>query len=381
MGHPTVVALTATASPPVREELVDLLRLRNPAIVVTGFDRPNISLAVESFIEGRDGPGAKRTALVERVVATPGPGIVYCATRRHVDEVAAELSDRGVAAAPYHAGMRTPDREETQAAFMSGDVQVIVATTAFGMGIDKPDVRFVFHHDISDSIDSYYQEIGRAGRDGEAAQATLFFAERDLQLRRFFAGTGGLDNDELARVVELVRIHGGPIPVSALQDALHVSETRVVRIVNRLTEVGALNLDADGALYPGDRTEPAEDLAAEANRLQEDHRGFERTRTDMVRGYADTTRCRRQYLLAYFGEYLDGPCRNCDTCASGTALVEAPADDGPFVVGRAVTHRSWGEGIVVRREDEAIVVLFESAGYRTLDLRLVIDEALLEPTG
>ncbi|MEJ7763003.1 MAG: RecQ family ATP-dependent DNA helicase [Thermomicrobiales bacterium] len=267
MGHPTVVALTATASPPVRDEIIDRLHLRDPAIVVTGFDRPNISLSVETFVEGRDDPGAKREALVERVLAGDGPGIVYCATRRHVDEVAAGLTARGVSAAPYHAGMRTAAREETQESFMGGDVRVIVATTAFGMGIDKADVRFVYHHDISDSVDSYYQEIGRAGRDGEPAEAVLFFAEKDLHLRRFFAGSGGLDNDELARVVELVRHHGGPLPVSALREALGVSETRVVRMVNRLEEVGALTLDADGTACPGERSDDPDDLAGEANRL------------------------------------------------------------------------------------------------------------------
>lgn len=101
----------------------------------------------------------------------------------------------------------------------------------------------------------------------------------------------------------------------------------------------------------------------------------------MIRGYAGTTRCRRQYLLAYFGEYLAEPCLRCDTCASSTALVPSPADGGPFDVGQTVIHSAWGQGVVVRREDEAIVVLFESVGYRTLDLRLVIDESLLEPTG
>ncbi|HEX2274313.1 MAG TPA: ATP-dependent DNA helicase RecQ [Acidimicrobiales bacterium] len=194
VGRPPVLALTATAAPPVREEIVERLALRDPVVVVRGFDRPNISLSVERFV----GADEKRSAAVERAATTAGAGIVYVATRRSAEEVAEALAARRVAAAPYHAGLPAAERNATQAAFTEGDLRVIVATTAFGMGIDKPDVRFVHHLDVAESLDAYYQEIGRAGRDGEPARAVLFYRPEDLGVRRFFAS--GSDDDTRRRV-------------------------------------------------------------------------------------------------------------------------------------------------------------------------------------
>src|SRR5215218_10079247 len=141
LGRPPILALTATASPPVREEIVARLGLRDPALFVRGFDRPNIWLGVEHF---RDEEHKKRS-LVERVVDEPKPGIVYAATRRGAEQHAAELREAGVDALAYHGGMNKGDREAAQQRFMDDDLEVMVATTAFGMGVDKPNVRFVFH--------------------------------------------------------------------------------------------------------------------------------------------------------------------------------------------------------------------------------------------
>lgn len=170
--------------------------MRAPRLVVQGFNRPNIWLGVERF-EDEHG---KRHALLDRVEAAEMPGIVYAATHKHVEELAAALGARGLRARSYHAGLKPHERDDTQEAFMRDELDVIVATTAFGMGIDKPNVRFVFHHDISESVDAYYQEIGRAGRDGEPARAILFYRPEDLGLRRFFAGSGHVDVRVGARV-------------------------------------------------------------------------------------------------------------------------------------------------------------------------------------
>src|SRR4051794_19043672 len=141
IGRPPILALTATASPPVREEIVERLLMRSPEVLVRGFDRPGIWLGVERFHTDH----AKHQALLERVAAEPKPGIVYAATRRMAEQLASELVEHGVSALSYHGGMRRRKRVQAQEAFMGDEIEVVVATTAFGMAVDKPNVRFVFH--------------------------------------------------------------------------------------------------------------------------------------------------------------------------------------------------------------------------------------------
>jgi ATP-dependent DNA helicase RecQ len=186
LGRPPILGLTATAAPPVRADIVRELEMEDPEIVVRGFDRPNIHLAVDRFYDEHH----HRRTLLERVAAAPSPGIVYVATRRGAEELAAELAERGVKAEAYHAGLRAKVRDAVQERFMRDELHCVVATTAFGMGVDKPNVRWVFHAAPADSVDSYYQELGRAGRDGDRAEAVLFYRPEDLGLRRFFAGSG-----------------------------------------------------------------------------------------------------------------------------------------------------------------------------------------------
>jgi ATP-dependent DNA helicase RecQ len=371
LGHPTVLALTATASRPVRDEIVERLGLRDPFVLVRGFDRPNIHLAVESFHDA----DAKRGALLDAVAEAPKPGIVYAATRAAAEEVAEELGERGLDAAAYHAGLAGGERDETQRRFMDGELDVIVATTAFGMGVDKRNVRFVFHHDVADSLDAYYQEIGRSGRDGEPADARLFYRAEDLGLRRFFAGVGNVDVEDVTVVAEAVQAHAGPVRTRTLKDETGLSETKLMTALTRLAEAGAV------AILPTGEIESAGEIGREEIReaaaAQENRKAFDRSRIDMMRGYAETRDCRREFLLNYFGEAYDAPCGNCDSCEAGTAA--ADPEEAPFDLGARVRHGEWGEGEVQRYEGDKMVVLFDEVGYRTLAVDIVVQNSLLAP--
>jgi ATP-dependent DNA helicase RecQ len=376
LGRPRILALTATASPPVREEIVARLGMRQPRIVVHGFDRPNIHLAVEGFSD----EGEKREALIARVLTSAKPGIVYAATRKHTEELTAALGERGVNAAAYHAGMPSAERDRVQDAFMTDAVDVIVATSAFGMGVDKANVRFVYHLDISDSVDAYYQEIGRAGRDGEPAEAVLFYRPEDLNLWRFFAGSGRVDPEQMAQVAEAVQEADGPVTAETIGDEVDLSRTKVTAAIGHLEETGAVDVLPTGEVVAADDDVigSTEEAAAAQQRL----RAFAQSRLEMMRGYADMTGCRREYILNYFGEGYPPPCDNCDNCEAGRT--ETDRTEQPFPLNSRVEHTVWGQGIVMRYAGDTMVVLFDAVGYRTLARDVVLARELLaaakEPT-
>ncbi len=186
------LALTATADRAVRSDIGELLGLKSPDTYISSFDRPNLSLAVL--------PGQKKWEQITRIVRRHSgeSGIIYCSSRKATESLAEKLQNSGVKARSYHAGMTSEKREKTQDSFIQGDIDVICATIAFGMGIDKSDIRFVIHHNMPGNIESYYQEIGRAGRDGLPAETILFYSYRDVQTQMEFIKD--VDNEQYKKI-------------------------------------------------------------------------------------------------------------------------------------------------------------------------------------
>ncbi|WP_246074633.1 DUF3553 domain-containing protein [Nonomuraea terrae] len=273
--------------------------------------------------------------------------------------------------------MRRAERDEVHGRFMDGDVDVVVATSAFGMGIDKPDVRFVYHAQTPGSPDAYYQEIGRAGRDGEPAGAVLFYRQEDLGLQRYFTG-GAPDEETLARVAEAVAACGPGSTRKGLGERTGLSARRLTKLLDLLERAGSVRLGAR-RIDPAPGAPDPREAAGIARELAERRRDVERTRLEMMRRYAETADCRRRFLLGYFGEELAEPCGNCDTCRAGTAEQQRrESETGPFPLHARVEHRSWGAGQVIQRGEDRLTVLFEEAGYRELQLDTVLAEDLLK---
>jgi ATP-dependent DNA helicase RecQ len=362
--RPPILALTATAAPPVRAEIVERLDLRDPDIIVKGFDRPNIRFEVRRFHEADD----KERDLLDTAQALAPPGIVYVATQKG-----------SVRAAAYHGGMSAKKRDAAQEAFMddAGDVDVMVATIAFGMGVDKPDVRYVLHLDVSESVDSYFQELGRAGRDGHRAQAILFYRPEDLGRRRFFA-SGKMDRATLERVARVVFAVGEGVDAAALLGELGLHRSRLATALHRLDDAGLVDVRDDGRVAPVPDADLDEGLRSAAA-LEEDREAFERSRVEMIRGYAEHHHCRRAYLLGYFGEAFAPPCGNCDNCEAGHGVEDDAGEDEPFVVGERVEHPEFGEGTIQRIADGLLTVVFDRSGYKTLSAEIVVRRGLLTP--
>jgi ATP-dependent DNA helicase RecQ len=371
LGRPPVVALTATASPPVREDIINRLGLADPEVVVAGLDRPNLFLEALQCVD----EAQRWQRLLDRLVQSPPPGIVYVPTRRAAEELAAWLTDAGIQSIAYHGGMAIRERRRRHEAFLADEVPVMVATSAFGMGIDKPNIRWVNHLTLPDSPDSYLQEIGRAGRDGEPAQALLLFRTEDTGLRKFFSG-GTPATAELARLAEALR--AGPASRTALREKTGLGPRKLGEQLALLEEVGAA-VAGRGGRWRSPAYAPEPEQAAEAAQaLAERRQRVQRSRLDMMRNLAETTACRGQTLLAYFGEHLDQPCGHCDNCLSGAAHeVEMSGEDGPYPVHSRVTHAEWGAGTVLRYEGEQMSVLFDEVGYKTLSVPVVEEQGLL----
>ncbi len=358
---PVRMALTATAAPPVQDEIVRRLGLRDPAVVIGDFDRPQLRLAARRVRTLDD----KHEELVAAAAELDGAGIVYAATHAEAEAARDALAAAGHAVTLYHAGLGPKARREAMAAFLDGSARVVAATVAFGMGIDKPDVRWVVHVDPPPSLDAYYQEIGRAGRDGEVAHARLLFRPEDFGAAVHFA-TGGVSAKTVARVAAEL----------ATEAELEGTRGETAALV-RLVDVGAAVWKPGGSVgWTGALDVAAAVEASNAEAAREDE--VERSRLDMMRRYAEHTGCRRSFLLSYFGQDYGGSCGTCDTDSAGSSDDAAPR---PFEVGERVASDRWGEGTVQRYDGDQLTVLFDEHGYRDLLVPLVVERRLLRRAG
>ncbi len=327
LGQPQVVALTATATPEVRRDIIVQLGLgkfgrQAPQVFVSGFARHNLTLAVT--------PVKKQAEKLSRIAETVRQlknGIIYCATRKNVESVTLKLKEAGLPCMAYHGGMTDERRTKTQVQFMSGQCNFVVATNAFGMDIDRPDLRFVVHHDIPGSVEAYYQEAGRAGRDGEPSRCELLFNYADVQTQEFFIEGSNPSREIIVSLYHaILRLCGrGSIEMPIREIAQSVVEATNEMAVGSglalLVRAGFIHRDyrAGSRTYTTQVVEPVKSL----DQLQID---FQRLDTKRERdyaklqqmiAYADSQGCRHHFILKYFDDTeASDHCHVCDNCLS-----------------------------------------------------------------
>ena len=382
LGRPQCVALTATATPIVREDIRNVLKLREPFENISGFERPNLSFTVTAVEKV-----AQKYARLQKVLKAHKTGIVYCATRKKVEEVAETIHSWGLKCIAYHGGMTDQEREDTQNTFISKKADIAVATNAFGMGIDRSDVRFVVHFEIPGSVEAYYQEAGRAGRDGEASVCELLFNYADTRTQEFFIdgvnpGAGMIrdvyqyflnyadenfeTNETLDQIKESIGAKNGMAIGAALGTLLRG------RWIERF--------DVPGSRAKGTRLlKPdvlARDLILDEAALEEKERRDREKLEKMVQFcYANT--CRQQWVLEYFGEINAPLCGSCDVCrGEESSERRAPSEEEDLIVRKFLsgvarmsrrTSTGW-EGIFGR--GRIVQMLVGSKSQEVLRVRL-----------
>ncbi len=344
MGNPQVAALTATATPRVREDILEHLKPEAPVTIVRGFGRENLHLRISACDTHKE----KYKRLYD-LVKRHRTGIIYCSTRKKVEQVYETLSELGVNAAAYHAGMTDAQREEAQNAFMSRKADVAIATNAFGMGIDRADVRFVAHFEIPGSVEAYYQEAGRAGRDGADAYCELLFNHADLRTQEFFIEGVNPGIPLIIQLYELLRKH-----CAAPTYELNWTMEEMAKNLNckNAMQVGAALtcLMRNGVIsrhdVPGQRvkmtrvTDPSVSglkIPLDAQALREKELR-DREKLKAMTQFAYSEGCRQQWILNYFGEKDSAPCGRCDQClAMGTTDGQEPGEAEMLILRQALS--------------------------------------------
>ncbi len=320
LGNPQLLALTATATPKVREDILQHLPMHDPEIIIRGFARNNLHFAVT-----RCDTNKAKFARLRHIIGLHKTGIVYCSTRKKVELVYEELKRHGIKCTPYHAGMDDQAREASQNLFLSRAADIAIATNAFGMGIDRDDVRFVAHFEIPGSVEAYYQEAGRAGRDGKDAFCELLFNHADLRTQEFFIEGANPGFAFIADLYETIRKFCDANTCELLWSKEELAtkmhsknEMSVGSALAVLLRIGAIErFDIPGQRIRGTRILHPEWSMAD---LQLDARALiakeerDRDKLKAIASYAYSDSCRQQWILQYFGETGSDPCGNCDYC-------------------------------------------------------------------
>jgi ATP-dependent DNA helicase RecQ len=344
------LALTATATPRAQDDILRLLGLADAERIVTGFNRPNLTFEVFSTPSPKD----KLSFLRHFLKDAEGAGIIYTGTRRDAEEISEFVrAECGLDARHYHGALEAAERAETQEAFMAGDLPLVVATNAFGMGIDRPDVRFVLHYALPGTLEAYYQEAGRAGRDGLPARATLLFSPKDTALHEFFIENDSPSADDLRAVHQFFNGPVKEIFITELEAATGLPNTKVKVALQQLEAARAIRRAPDPAfgVLQIEALPLAEPALQTIARQVAARREFKRRQLEIMVDYAETNDCRRRTILDHFGdaESAEAPLC-CDNCLSRAEADTAPrraqtqSERGALIVLDTITHLDWEVG-------------------------------------
>jgi ATP-dependent DNA helicase RecQ len=325
LRDPTLLGMTATATPEIAQDIGEALG-RRPEIVHTSVVRPNLRYGVERVGNSED----RLTIIIERLAALDGgAAIVYARSRRATEELARELRGYGYRAQHYHAGLEPDERTRVQDDFVAGRVQAVVATTAFGMGIDKPDVRLVCLVNYPDSLESYVQMVGRAGRDGTTSETLLLASSGDAVALRRFALSDVPAADELRAVYRALRDTGGALAPDELSSVVPDRDPRV--LVGMLEQAGLVERGFDeGRRMHIDLPPAPSDASQRVDGLLRRARLAAELRVDRIIAFAESDRCRHAQVAEHFGEGFDGPCGACDVCAPHPGIARVRLVPGPL---------------------------------------------------